>query len=380
MTPKQRILAVLRGAKPDRIPWIPLLSGTYFSSLPEYQRQFGLTWRDGHVRLLETLAFRVSFYRSLGADYMDWGAIPPYEVRNDHVKVREEVHDARAFVYYETPVGTLVQERALSEEAKTVFPVTSLIRSPRDCEVYRYILEHNQIIERYDLVQQYLDIVGENGVPFFVVPSPPIKGWLLSELLLEDMVYMRADHAEALAALEEQQHQQNLRVYEICANSPADVFLDYAVTGTGMISPAIFRQHYLPYTQRYAKILHQGGKLYLNHCSGEGLRSILEMIAVSGVDGLYGISLPHFGHGDSTLAELRQALGPDITLVAGIEPHLLATGSVEQIKEATKYILDECARVGGRVMLGTVDDVPYGTPPANVAAVSEVVEKYGYGL
>ena len=72
--------------------------------------------------------------------------------------------------------------------------------------------------------------------------------------------------------------------------------------------------------------------------------------------------------------------GPDVTLTAGVEPHLLAAGTEKQVREATKYILDQCAQVGGRLMLGTADDVPYGAPARNLAAVSEVVEKYGYGL
>jgi hypothetical protein len=92
---------------------------------------------------------------------------------------------------------------------------------------------------------------------------------------------------------------------------------------------------------------------------------------------LYGISLPAFGHGDAELAEIRAALGPDVALVASIEPHLLATGSVDQVRAATRVVLDQCLQVGGRILLGTADDVPYGSPIENLVAVSEVVAEYG---
>jgi hypothetical protein len=383
---RQRILAALTGSRVDRIPWIPLLSGSYFASLPEYRRKFAHLFRAGYIHpqfntfsdVLDALAFRVGFYRSIGADYMHWGATPPWDVENDAVSTRVEERGVRTLVHYETAIGSLTQEQHRSLTAKTIFPVDSLLKSVEDYRVYAFILRHSRIVPRHDRLQQYLDVIGNGGVAFIYTPSPPIKDWLLNDILLKDLVFALVDHPQELAEVETLGHTRNMELCRILASSPGRVFMDYAVTGTGMISPRIFREHYLGYTKQYAKILHEKGKTYLNHASGEPLRAILSMVADSGVDGLYGISLPKFGHGDATLAEIRSALGPDVTVIAGIEPHILATGTEQDIKEATRYALDQCVQIGGRVMLGTVDDTPYGTPPRNLAAVSEVVEKYHY--
>ena len=56
MTSRERILAVLRGEKPDRVPWIPLCSWTYFESVPEYSA--GSDWMS-----LEGMKARVNFYK-----------------------------------------------------------------------------------------------------------------------------------------------------------------------------------------------------------------------------------------------------------------------------------------------------------------------------
>lgn len=85
---------------------------------------------------------------------------------------------------------------------------------------------------------------------------------------------------------------KNQEIYRILSESPGEVFLDAAVTGTGMISPKIFSEYYLPYTKKYSEILHKKGKLYLNHASGEPVLNILEMIKETDIDGLYGLSYP----------------------------------------------------------------------------------------
>ncbi len=389
MNSRQRILAVLRGSRADRIPWIPLTSQTFFASVPEYQAKFGaedqgdyMPQRETFAEMLEDLAFRVSYRRSLGTDYMDWGfiAIPVFERVYDGVSIHTEGDGDRRVVHYQTPIGTLTQERVLSTGAKTLFPVTSLFKSAEDFKIYAYVLEHTRIVPLYDRVEACLETIGEAGVAFVAAPSAPIKDWILSNMLVEDLSYALVDHPQELRELEDLAHVKNLEMCRIQAASSAEVFIDFSVSGTGMISPSIYRDHYLDYSKEYTQIYHAQGKIRLDHTSGEPLRGILSMLAETGVDGLYGISLPEYGHGDADLREIRAALGPDVTLIASMEPHLLATASEQEVKEAAMYILDQCAQIGGRFMLGTADDLPFGTPPRNIAAVSEVVEKHGYGL
>jgi len=62
MTPRQKVLTVLRGGRADRVPWIPLCSGRFFSSLPEY-RKFIVDGREavGQGYTYDALRFRVEF-------------------------------------------------------------------------------------------------------------------------------------------------------------------------------------------------------------------------------------------------------------------------------------------------------------------------------
>ena len=66
MSTRERILKALKGERASPIPWIPLCYRDFFLSLPEYRKRFeGEGWEDDE----RELAFRLNFYRSIGADY-----------------------------------------------------------------------------------------------------------------------------------------------------------------------------------------------------------------------------------------------------------------------------------------------------------------------
>jgi len=167
---------------------------------------------------------------------------------------------------------------------------------------------------------------------------------------------------------------KNEEICRILAKSPGKIFCDETVTGTGMISPKIYEEYYLPSIKKYANILHKEGKFYLNHTSGEPISGIIEMIKASGTDGLYGLAYPPFG--DMRISQVRQTLGSKFTVIGGLDPNFIATKTIKEIQDRTRYILKEMAP-GDNFMLGTADDIPYGTPAHNLKAVSEVIQEYG---
>lgn len=126
--------------------------------------------------------------------------------------------------------------------------------------------------------------------------------------------------------------------------------------------------------KKYAKILHKEDKFYLNHTSGEPVSGIIEMIKTSGTNGLYGLAYPPAG--DMKISQVRQALGSKFTVMGGPDSNFVATKTIKEIQDKTRYILEEMAP-GDNFMLGTADDTPWGTPPHNLKAVSEVIKEYG---
>lgn len=367
MTSRQRILAVLKGQKPDRIPWMPLCSYSYFGSVPNYTAGTDNLSDEG-------LKARIDFYNNvIKADYLQWSAHYYRLNCSSKVEIHRSQSDNKTRTEYRTPVGVIAEEISYSDVAKTSFHSKMLLETAEDMKVFQYVVE-NQTFQLNERLFEHLKILGQSGVIFLYVPPPPLKDMLLHYLKLENAVYIIQDDKKIFDDLVTAMDVRNQKIYKMMAGTPGQVFNDSAVTGTGMISPKIFGEYYLPYTKRYAEVLHSKGKLYTNHTSGEPLWGIANMINDSNIDGLYGVA--DFGQDDAIL-KLRKEIKKDITIIGGgIAPNFLATSSIEEIKEKTKNVLSKMLS-GGRFMLSTDDDTVYGTPSENLRAVGETVEQYG---
>jgi len=363
MTSRERIIAVLKGNKPDRIPWVPLCSWTYFESLPEYRE--ASNWG-----LPEALKLRIDFYKDeIRADYMQWGGFPCYRTKSSaKVEVISTRKGNTTYTEYHTSVGTLTSEHVYSEVAHTTYHTKDLLETAEDLKVYQYMLENRSYEPDYDGLAEQLNILGEEGVFFISAPPPPLKSFLLGTMRLKNAIYAIHDYKSEFDNLVKVIDSKNQEIYRILAESPGEVFLDAAVTGTGMISPKIFEEYYLPYTKKYAEILHKRGKLYINHASGEPVGNILEMIKMADIDGLYGLSCPPTV--DMKISEVRSGLGNNIAVMGGIDSDFIATKTTKEIQDRTRFILSDVAP-GHNFMLATADDTPYGTPIENLRAVSD---------
>lgn len=373
MTSRQRVIAALEGRPVDRVPWIPLCSWTYFASLPEYQQRFIADGRQAVKPELheQALAFRVAFYREvIHADFMQWCANGGVSRRPDRVRVESISDGDIARARYRTPKGELTMARLWSEEARTSFPIEDLIKTPADLEAYEYVVRDEVIEAAYAGMARDLAVVGEDGVLFCSSPPAPLKDLLLGEMRLEHAAYALEEDRAQVERLFAAMHERNLRIVRLQAQSPARIFLDAAVTGLGMASPRWVREFYTPYSREYAEVYRQAGKIHLHHASGEPVLAIAQSIADSRIHALYGLAWPP--RGECRISSVRAAIGPHIALSGGIEPSLLAAANEDQIRARTHEVLRDMAGQPG-FLLGTADDVPWGTPPSLLAAAGRVV-------
>jgi len=384
MNSRERILAVLEHREPDRIPWTPLMSPTFFSSLPEYRQKFNLKFQGGSILTVEPcslwleeefqeLEFRVNFYKNIGADFIDWLCSKAYIESRPHVKKVQKQEKDRICVEYRTPIGSITDEWRISKEALTAFPTKEPLETPQDYKIYEYIINDTVYDPTYGRLTKQMAIVGNNGVSLVNVPPAPLKALILYGLGLEKAILGLSDHKKELEHLFQTIVQRNFEVCQILAKSPAKVFIDNAVVGTGMISPKIFKEYYVPYTKECSQILHKNGKIFINHASGEPIKPLMSMIKETQIDALYGVNLPPLG--DVRIAEFDQVWGDAITIFVGIDPNFLATQKKTKIEDEVKRILDQ---IGERknFILGTTDDTCSYTPIENLEAVSKVVETY----
>jgi hypothetical protein len=380
MTSRERIFTALKGEKVDRIPWIPLCYRDFFLSIPEYKRKFPLKWQEGEAVSedleQEELKFRVDFYNNIGADFMNWGPMGCVKTEMKNVRTKRRHSGNNLYIEYKTPNGVLEETFLFSEPSQTLFRKDFLLRRDKDFEVYRYILENTLLKPDVIKAQIFLDIVGEKGVIFLDGIAPPLH-YLLNDLLgIEALSYALFDEKKEVLEILEIQESLNLERCRMLAALPMQIFLHQAVWDVGNISPLYYEKYYLPPLKFYNSILHKHGKICLDHLSGQKIKNYLKLIEKSGLDALYGLNYPSLP-GDIPISELiKRWMSKGLIPVVGLNCDFLVSTSESKIAEMTKRFLDE---TGGKpVILGTADDVVYGTEVKKLEVVSDTIRKF-YG-
>jgi uroporphyrinogen decarboxylase len=69
-------------------------------------------------------------------------------------------------------------------------------------------------------------------------------------------------------------------------------------------------------------------------------------------------------------------MGGRVVLVGNIDPMLIYSGTPEQVRQATRNVIDKLAPKGGLIIQDGSNITP-GTPVANINAMMEAAEEYG---
>ncbi|MGE5529803.1 MAG: uroporphyrinogen decarboxylase family protein [Patescibacteria group bacterium] len=384
MNSRERLLSVFQGRTPDRIPWAPLIDGYYLSSLPhptnpvDAVREFGGDVLERHVPT----------YREITNDIKRIPvnlAITKHETESGHASVRTvgrigEIEIitcetcGRGERTITTPVGTL-HEAWLRTKTSPFIPFLTehKIKSFHDLKTYHYLVEHMEYVPTYEIFSQEDAYVGPSGLATTSSPCTPLQNLLEIEIGMEHFYYMLADYPNEMNELMGLMHERNKEIYEIIALSPAQVVIDHENTSTTLMSPMIYEQYCERQLDEYAGILHSKGKIFLTHMCGT-LKRLEAQLRRGQMDGIIDIAPP--ATGDVDLADAKQMWGPDKVVMGGIDATVFVGSTPEEIAAYARDLLRRIAP-GDRVILGSGDATPQGTPVRNMAAVTEVVRAAG---
>ena len=248
-----------------------------------------------------------------------------------------------------------------------------LLKGVDDYKIYKFIIRDEIYKPTFAKAHESLNLVGENGVFFVHGQFSPLQQLISGVLGPEGIVFGLLDHKNEFEEMIEIRDERNLEKAQLIIDSPFTVIEAESTWGIGMISPRIYQDYYIPYALRYHRILHDGGKICIDHLSGQPMKGFLDLIEQTDIDGLYGINFPP-PDGELPLRDLLERWEGRMVAMTGLSPHFLATASENQVAEMAKRLLDE---IGDRTcMMGTADDVVPGTPIRNLEAVSRAVESF----
>lgn len=184
---------------------------------------------------------------------------------------------------------------------------------------------------------------------------------------------MRGPQAWMMDLIDPDNREKIDRLLEYCAEATAQFLRLMAQTGAhmlsngdstagpAMISPRMYRQFALPYEKRMADVAHAAGLPYILHICGD-TGPILNDIVESGADGL---ELDY----KTDVRAAHDALADSVCFLGNIDPSgILALGSVDQVERATTQLLEAFANTP-RFILNAGCAIPATTPPENIEAM-----------
>ena len=370
MTPHQRLLAALRGQEVDRLPWSPFLA----------------YWWDFQPKAIQDRG-QVAFLREIGADALLRGFITAFTCSDvqgisQYTSFREPIpgvefhREEKGDLWrneFNTPVGKLVSTAQLSPDGNTRFMMEHPVKRREDYKILRYIVERMVIKPDYAAVQEEIDQVGEGGLsvplisPFLKTPFQAlVEHYVGTGQLVYDLMDYPEEVEETLAVMSE----KALEAVRISVDSPAQTFITWEDSSTTNVSPGLFKRYIVPELNRWGAEIHAAGKLFLHHACGH-VRALLPAMAKECVDAIESLSPPPTGNVE--IWDARQALGPEMGLIGGIEPvHFLNLA----LPELRVYVEELIERMGvHRYILANSDSCPPGVTVEKFRMVSEMVRQ-----
>jgi len=367
MTHRERILAILQGKSPDRIPWIPRMERWWIAhynkgTLPEKYKGWRLRDIERDLGLgAPARNGRIYYTKLKGVETV---------IRYDGMNILTD---------YITPIGILSTRKMRTPELDLAgiepLEVEKPIKRPEDYDVMRYLIENTQYFSCYDEYVKYEEGIGEDGVPLVAVGDCPFHRFLKDFTGYEKGYLDLVDYpekVERLLKLMTQKDQEEL--WPLVAKSPAKLILHGLHFDSQMTPPPMFNKYIKPYYQEFSKLLHQYGKTLSMHADNDS-RHILRHLKEAGFDMVECFTTAPLV--SCTLKEARETWGTSMIIWGGVPSIILEDTFSEEEFERYMMELFRTIAPGDAFILGVADNVMPAAKLSRIIRIGQMVEAYG---
>jgi len=362
------MLAIMSGAPPDRVPWVPRLGIWYAArknagTLPE--RYAGWSLRDIEIDL------------RMGSPAKD-GRLFRTDIVGVEIEERS-IDEMETLTSYTTPVGTVTTRHrgtaALRAAGIGDLQVEFMLKGRADYAVVRYIVEHTHHTATYDEYEAYDREIGDRGYPLAGCGDCPFHHWLRALAGYSNAYYHLhdfPDEVEHLLDVMTERDRSNL--WPVIAESPTQLVLHGAHLSSQMTPPPMFERYITPYYREFSAILRERGKTLVMHADNDTSR-ILGHIEQAG----YGMveCFATRPMAAMTLSDARSAWGSRVAIWGGIPSVILEEPYTDhEFERYMEGVFREVAP-GDAFILGVSDNVMPGAKLSRLQRIGEMVEELG---
>ena len=394
MTPKERMLRAARGEWADILPWVPRIDLWYNANslqgtLPAKYRR-GVTLDEiaddiggGYHKIVpdflnarspeDTIDRGLGIFRLKGM---------PYRAELAGVEREVKKEGNATFVTYHTPLGSISCKILYTEEMRRAgVSITwiseHVIKDPQDYKIVGYIFKNIKVIPDYETYLEFQRQVGDKGFAAargLAAASPMHQ--IMRDFLDATQFYLEMyDHPQEMRQLGEDLEPYYDQLFQVLANSPAEVVFHGSNFDEMITYPPFFRNYIMPYLQRLADMLHARGKLLICHCDGEN-QGLLDLIAESGMDIAEAICPQPMTK--VTISEVKKSFKGKVTIFGGVPSVALLEQSMsdEQFERFMENLFREIVP-GDRFILGVSDTTPPDAKFERLFRITEMVQGWG---
>lgn len=363
MTPRERILALLAGDRPDQVPWFGDLDYWASSLIAQGKNPGGF----------KESAEYIQWHRSLGVGFYLQGYFPFRAI----LDLRENTWHEGTRRYRElvTPKGNLRECWQYLPESYAEAPIEHLVKSEEDLPALRYVYSHTFWEPDYDFARQRLGQIGDQGILLCYLPKSPFMQLVALEAGITAVTYAVAaspdEFAETLAVMKSAFDE----AARIAVESPAEVLMIPENLSAEMVGRRYFEKYMRAYQEEWIGEIARAGKHSFIHMDGT-LKGLLREEASTGVSVIEAMTPDPVG--DLPIGLWAAQAGNPRTILWGGIPGVHFTSMVtdEEFDRHVRNVL-QVMRSQPRYVLGVADQVPPDCLEHRVRRVGELVERYG---
>jgi len=363
MTKRERLLALLKGQKPDILPWYGDLAYwfTYLNRTGRMPEKYHT--EDGIYRLQADLG--VGFH--LQGFY-------PFTTHYEGVDVKTDITNDITTTVYSTPAGTLTERWRYIPETFSKAPAEHLVKDIDDLAALRYLYEHTYYLPDNTKIAKHREYVGDNGITVCYSPRTPFMELVVLKAGINALTFCIADDPEEFEATLDVIGKNFNKAFDITIATDCDCIMVPENLSSEMVGKEYYRRYMESYHQDWSQKIKDKGKYSMVHMDGT-LKGLLNEVSHSGFDILEALTPAPVG--DIPLEDFASYAPDNVILWGGLPGAFfsddVSDGDFDKFTiEAIKYMSKN-----PRFVLGVADQVPPHTSFERIQRVNKLVEEYG---
>jgi len=368
MTERKRVLTLLAGGRPDRVPWFGDLDYWATALIGRGVRPAGFKESDAYI----------DWHRDLGVGFYLQGYFPFRTIVED-CRVTEWREGRARRRRVETPVGALTETWSWLEESFAEAPTERLVKSAEDLAAYRWLFEHTRYEADYAFAERRARQVGETGIVLCYLPKSPFMQMVALDAGIGAVAEIAADRPEELAETLAAVRAAHDRAARLAVAGPAEVLMIPENLSSEVVGPRFYERYMRDYHEAWCREIAAAGKSSCVHLDGT-LKGLLRQVASAGFTFIEAMTPAPVGDLE---VERWAAWCPDSpkTVFWGGIPGVYFTEQVpeSEFERHVRAVLGVMASEP-RYVLGVADQVPPDGLERRVRRVAELAGEFGrYG-